>query len=248
MSQASYCFFYRQNRWPGHQSETVFHELPQGQARVEGTTIQTNQRCKVYLKQNNKFCDNNANWMSFQWKRLKSSNQKIWVNRHACIIIIILYTTVGTCIWSCQYFCYYIVHVPSINFYMYLLISNWSNCIKWLNMPLLKLENACIWVFFSHLPKLCLLRKRDNVCRQISHHTCMLVPIVNSIATTCWLNSYCCLFACNSCMYNHVFFLVGVSKGCWRCWWESEYSITDLWSGESNIHVSGTYTWTTMSY
>lgn len=112
--QTSYCFFYRQNRWPGHKSETVFHELPQGQARVEGTTIQTNQRCKVYL-QNNKFCDNNANWMSFQWKWLKSSNQKIWVNRHACIIITILHKiTVNTCIWSCQYFCYCIVQVPSI--------------------------------------------------------------------------------------------------------------------------------------
>lgn len=56
---------------------------------------------------------------------------------------------------------------------MYLL-SNWSNCIKWLNMPLLKLEN--MWVFFSYLPKLCLLRKRDNVCGQISNHTCMLAP------------------------------------------------------------------------
>ena len=48
-------FFNRQNRWPGYQSETVFHELPQGQARVEGTTIQTNQRCKWVLK----YCANN---------------------------------------------------------------------------------------------------------------------------------------------------------------------------------------------
>ena len=37
---------YRQNRWHGHQSEAVFHELPKSKARMERTTVQTNQRCK----------------------------------------------------------------------------------------------------------------------------------------------------------------------------------------------------------
>ena len=38
---------YRQNRWHGHQSEAVFHELPKSKARMERTTVQTNQRCKL---------------------------------------------------------------------------------------------------------------------------------------------------------------------------------------------------------